>query len=127
MIKATGLPRRIDHLGRIVVPVEMRRMLEISPGDELEISVQGDSITLSRMRKGCVFCGTDQNLRTFRDKEICPNCASEAKSSFNGFDQQHDEQNNHGHDQHHEPEHHEPEHHEQQHHEEHHHEEHHWQ
>ena len=84
MIKATGLPRRIDHLGRIVVPVEMRRMLEISPGDELEISVQGDSITLSRLRRGCVFCGSDDNLRTVRDKEVCTDCANEVKSSFNG-------------------------------------------
>ena len=84
MIKATGLPRRIDHLGRIVVPVEMRRMLEISPGDELEISVQGDSITLSRLRKGCVFCGAEEGLRTYRDKEICSSCASEVRTSFNG-------------------------------------------
>ena len=87
MIKATGLPRRIDHLGRIVVPVEMRRMLEISPGDELEISVQGDSITLSPLKKGCVFCGAEEDLRTYRDKEICPSCASELRSSFNGFHQ----------------------------------------
>ena len=85
MIKSTGLPRRIDHLGRIVVPVEMRRMLEISPGDELEISVQGEKITMVRMKKGCVFCGTDENLRTYRDKQICPTCAAEAKSSFNGW------------------------------------------
>lgn len=80
MIKATGLPRRIDHLGRIVVPVEMRRMLEITPGDELEIAVQGDSITLSRLRRGCVFCGTEEDLRTYREKEICSRCAVEVSS-----------------------------------------------
>lgn len=80
MIKATGLPRRIDHLGRIVVPVEMRRMLEITPGDELEIAVQGDSITLSRLRRGCVFCSSQEDLRTYRDKEICSRCALEVSS-----------------------------------------------
>ncbi|HET6811539.1 MAG TPA: AbrB/MazE/SpoVT family DNA-binding domain-containing protein [Acidimicrobiales bacterium] len=95
MIKATGLPRRIDHLGRIVVPVEMRRMLEISPGDELEISVQGDSITLSPLKKGCVFCGTEEGLRTYRDKEICPSCASELRTSFNGSHEHYEHQEHH--------------------------------
>ena len=84
MIKATGLPRRIDHLGRIVVPVEMRRLLEISPGDELEIAVEGEAITLTRMRRGCVFCGTDENLRSYREKQICGRCAHEASASPNG-------------------------------------------
>ena len=77
-MNATGVPRRIDHLGRIVVPVELRRMLGITPGDELEIAVKGDAITLSKMRQGCTFCGTDdQGLRAFREKLICQPCASE--------------------------------------------------
>ena len=77
-MNSTGVPRRIDHLGRIVVPVELRRMLSITPGDELEIAVKNDAITLSKMRQGCTFCGSeDEGLQAFREKMICHVCASE--------------------------------------------------
>ncbi|HET6793092.1 MAG TPA: AbrB/MazE/SpoVT family DNA-binding domain-containing protein, partial [Acidimicrobiales bacterium] len=74
MINSTGLPRRIDHLGRIVVPVELRRMLGINAGDELEIAVKGDAITLTPVRQGCVFCGAEDDLHFFHDKPVCGGC-----------------------------------------------------
>ena len=70
-----GLPRRIDHLGRIVVPVELRRMLGISAGDELEIAVKEGSITLTKSTLSCVFCGTEKDLRTYKDRQVCGDCA----------------------------------------------------
>ncbi|HZT65352.1 MAG TPA: AbrB/MazE/SpoVT family DNA-binding domain-containing protein [Acidimicrobiales bacterium] len=84
-MNSTGVPRRIDHLGRIVVPVELRRMLGISPGDELEVAVKGDSVTLTKVRQGCVFCGTEDDLRSFRERLICRECTtgvSEVGPSF---------------------------------------------
>ena len=70
-----GLPRRIDHLGRIVVPVELRRMLGINAGDELEIAVREGAITLTKATRSCVFCGTEADLHSYRDRELCADCA----------------------------------------------------
>jgi transcriptional pleiotropic regulator of transition state genes len=81
-MNSTGLPRRIDHLGRIVVPVELRRMLSISPGDELEVSVKGEAITLTKLHQACVFCGTVDDLHTYRDRQVCTQCASGAATRF---------------------------------------------
>ena len=72
-----GVARRIDHLGRIVVPVELRRMFGIEAGDELEVGTDGSAITLTKVETRCVFCGTDRALRVFRDKPVCRPCASE--------------------------------------------------
>jgi AbrB family transcriptional regulator, transcriptional pleiotropic regulator of transition state genes len=71
-----GLPRRIDHLGRIVVPVELRRMLGIKAGDELEISVRDGAITLVKAGRSCVFCGSDTDLRSYRERPLCAECAA---------------------------------------------------
>jgi len=75
MINNGGLPRRIDHLGRIVVPVELRRMLGIKPGDELEIAVRDGAITLTKAGPACALCSTQENLRSYRDRWVCSDCA----------------------------------------------------
>lgn len=75
-----GLPRRIDHLGRIVVPVELRRMLGINPGDELEISARDGAITLVKASQECIFCAGTDGLRTYRERLVCPDCASAVSS-----------------------------------------------
>jgi transcriptional pleiotropic regulator of transition state genes len=82
MANSSGLPRRIDHLGRIVVPVELRRQLGINPGDELEIAVRDDSITLTKNHLTCVFCGSQEGLESYRDRMICQECAQEAAERF---------------------------------------------
>ncbi|MGH9283596.1 MAG: AbrB/MazE/SpoVT family DNA-binding domain-containing protein [Acidimicrobiales bacterium] len=74
---STGMARKVDDLGRIVLPVEMRRMFGIRPGDELEIGVDGNAILLRKMEVRCVFCGGDTGLRAFRDKQVCATCTSE--------------------------------------------------
>ena len=71
------MARKIDDLGRIVLPVELRRLHGIEPGDALEISVEGDSIMLRKLRSGCVFCGTSEGLTSFHDRPICTGCLNE--------------------------------------------------
>ena len=76
-MKTTGMARRIDELGRIVLPVELRRSFGIRPGDELEITVDSGRIVLAKVEAGCTFCGSDAELRRFRDRDVCASCASE--------------------------------------------------
>ena len=68
------MARKVDDLGRIVLPIELRRLHGIRTGDSLEISVDGDAIVLRRLAKGCVFCGAEDGLSTFRDRPICDGC-----------------------------------------------------
>ena len=74
---STGMARKVDDLGRIVLPVEMRRMFGIRPGDELEIGVDGVAIVLRKIEARCVFCGDGVSLRLFREKQVCAVCAKE--------------------------------------------------
>lgn len=74
-MKATGIVRRIDELGRIVVPKELRRTLDIAEGDPIEIFVVGREIVLKKYAPGCTFCGSVDNVKSFRDKLVCSECA----------------------------------------------------
>ena len=74
---STGMARKVDDLGRIVLPVEMRRMFGIRPGDELEIGVDGGAIMLRKIEVRCVFCGDGDGLRPHREKQVCASCAAE--------------------------------------------------
>ena len=74
MVKSTGMSRRVDELGRIVIPVELRNKLGIGEKDPLEIFVDGSSIVLKKMNSSCTFCGSDKNLIPYADKLICPKC-----------------------------------------------------
>jgi transcriptional pleiotropic regulator of transition state genes len=74
--RAGGVVRRVDELGRIVIPVEIRKRFGIVDHDALEISVQGDSIVLSRPHDECVFCGSEHELTAYRDRRVCPDCLS---------------------------------------------------
>jgi AbrB family transcriptional regulator, transcriptional pleiotropic regulator of transition state genes len=75
-----GVVRRVDELGRIVIPVEIRKRFGIADHDALEISVQGDSIVLARPHTECVFCGAGEGLTEFRDRAVCRNCVAELGS-----------------------------------------------
>ena len=71
-MKATGVVRKIDNLGRIVLPKELRRTLEINSNDPLEIYVDdGGYIVIKKVVKKCIFCGESNDLITFRDKDLC--------------------------------------------------------
>ena len=74
-MKATGIVRRVDELGRIVIPKELRDTLGIKERDKLEIYVEGDMIILHKYAPGCVFCGETRNVRDIHGTAVCGNCA----------------------------------------------------
>ena len=78
--KATGIVRKVDELGRIVLPIELRRTLEINEKDDLEIYVEGASIILRKYRPTCVFCNGAKNIITYKGKNICPRCLKGIKN-----------------------------------------------
>ena len=73
-MKSTGIVRKVDELGRIVLPIELRRTLDIDIKDSLEIYVENDAIILKKYEPTCIFCGNSKELITFNDKNICENC-----------------------------------------------------
>ena len=76
-MKSTGIVRRLDELGRIVLPIELRRNLELEVKDPVEIFVEGDSIILKKYAATCVFCGKSKDLTDFAGKQVCKTCAAE--------------------------------------------------
>ena len=73
-MKATGIVRKVDELGRIVLPIELRKILGIEPKDQLEIFVDGNIIMLCKYEPKCVFCGKSENIEKFHEKSICSEC-----------------------------------------------------
>jgi transcriptional pleiotropic regulator of transition state genes len=78
-MKATGITRKIDELGRIVLPIELRRSLEIGEKDPLEIYVEDDKIILRKYKSACVFCGNEDNIIEYKGKNICADCIAHFK------------------------------------------------
>lgn len=76
-MKSTGIVRKIDELGRIVIPIELRRNLDIDIRDSLEIFVDNESIILRKYTPACIFCGQAKDADTFKGKKICPSCKEE--------------------------------------------------
>ncbi len=80
-MSSAGIPRTIDRLGRIVVPVEFRRALGIGDHDLVEISLEGDRIVMAKLEQVCTFCGATANLRQHRSKLVCAGCISQLSSA----------------------------------------------
>ena len=78
-MKSTGIVRKVDELGRIVLPIELRRTMDIAEKDAIEIYVDGSSIILRKYEPTCIFCGDAKNIINYRGKNICPNCLKEMK------------------------------------------------
>ncbi|MGI6486368.1 MAG: AbrB/MazE/SpoVT family DNA-binding domain-containing protein [Tepidanaerobacteraceae bacterium] len=76
-MKSTGIVRRVDELGRVVIPIELRRTLDIAVKDALEIYVDSDRIVLKKYQPACIFCGSAENVVNFRGKNICKSCLRE--------------------------------------------------
>ena len=76
-MKSTGIVRRVDELGRIVLPVELRRTLNINEKDALEIYVDGGNVVLAKYEPSCVFCGSSVDVVNFKGKNVCPSCIKE--------------------------------------------------
>ena len=78
-LKSTGIVRKVDELGRVVIPIELRRTLNIEEKDSLEIYVDGEHIILKKYEPACIFCGNAKDITVYKGKNICPNCMSELK------------------------------------------------
>lgn len=73
-MKSTGIIRKVDDLGRIVLPIELRRTLDIAERDELEIYMENDQIVLRKYEPACIFCGSDRRLVIHNGKNVCREC-----------------------------------------------------
>lgn len=73
-MKSTGIIRRVDELGRVVLPIEIRRILDIEERDPLEIFLDEDRIVLRKLQPTCIFCGAEEDLQEYRSKRICRAC-----------------------------------------------------
>jgi transcriptional pleiotropic regulator of transition state genes len=76
-MKSTGIVRKVDELGRIVLPIELRRTMDISEKDALEIYVDENTIILKKYEPACIFCGDARDVEIFKGKNICKSCLKE--------------------------------------------------
>ena len=77
MVKSTGIIRKVDELGRVVIPIELRRVMGIEEKNSIEIFVDSDKIILQKHEQSCVFCGSDDDVRYYKNKLICEDCLEE--------------------------------------------------
>ncbi len=76
-MKSTGIVRRVDSLGRIVLPIELRNLINIDPKDSLEIFVEGSTIMLKKYEPQCTFCDSGDEVVHFKGKNVCKKCIAE--------------------------------------------------
>lgn len=76
-IKSIGMVRDVDGLGRVVLPKELRKTMDIHQKDPLEIYVEDDAIILKKYEPGCTFCGSISNIVSFKEKRVCKECLTE--------------------------------------------------
>lgn len=74
-MKSTGIVRKVDELGRVVIPIEIRNQFNIMEKDPIEIYVDGSSIVLKKFEPNCLFCGASKDLLSYNDKLICSSCS----------------------------------------------------
>jgi transcriptional pleiotropic regulator of transition state genes len=79
-MKARGIVRRIDALGRLVIPKELRRKIEVNDGDEVEILGAEGCIIIKKYAPACAFCGSSEELVDFKDRKLCTDCLRELKA-----------------------------------------------
>lgn len=73
-MRSTGIVRRVDELGRIVLPIELRRTLDIEVKDQIEFGLEDDRIVLRKYEESCLFCGATHDLVTYMGKSVCDEC-----------------------------------------------------
>ena len=76
-MKATGIIRRVDELGRVVIPIEIRNQFNIVEKDPIEIYVDDSSIVLKKYQPNCIFCGNTENLVEYKNKLVCEQCSGQ--------------------------------------------------
>ena len=75
-MKSTGIRRKVDDLGRVVIPAGIRRSLGIREGDQVEVHVEGDQVILAKPVDRCVFCQAEEDLQPYREKVVCRSCVA---------------------------------------------------
>ncbi len=80
-MKSTGIVRKVDELGRIVLPIELRRTFNIEVKDALEIYVDEATIILKKYEPECIFCADARNITNYKGKNICQSCLKELENS----------------------------------------------
>ena len=80
-MKSTGIVRKVDELGRIVLPIELRRTLDIEEKDSLEIYVDGNTIILKKYEPSCIFCDNVDDVVVFKGRNVCSTCIREMKKA----------------------------------------------
>ncbi|MHB1152236.1 MAG: AbrB/MazE/SpoVT family DNA-binding domain-containing protein [Eubacteriales bacterium] len=73
-MKSTGIVRKLDELGRIVIPIEIRKTMDIKDRDGVEIFVDDNKIILKKYEPACVFCGNADNVTYIKNKLVCKDC-----------------------------------------------------
>ena len=81
-MKSTGMVRKVDELGRIVLPIEIRKVLDIKEKDALEIFTEDDKIVLKKYQPACIFCGDADNVIYFNGKRVCAECIEKLKQQL---------------------------------------------
>ena len=79
-MKSTGIVRKVDELGRVVIPIELRRIFDIEVKDALEIFVEGDQIILKKYEPACIFCDDTKDVINYQEKNICRKCFADLAS-----------------------------------------------
>lgn len=79
-MRSLGIVRKIDELGRIVLPIETRKRLDISAGDGVEIFVERDRVILKKYEPACIFCGDAKNIVTYKSRNVCAACVKAMKT-----------------------------------------------
>ena len=81
-MKSTGVVRKVDELGRIVLPIEIRKILDIKQKDAIEIFTDDDKIILQKYQPACTFCQSSDNIVYFQGKRVCAACLAKIKEQF---------------------------------------------
>lgn len=79
-MKSTGVVRKMDDLGRVVLPIEIRKLMDINEKDAVEIFTDGDKIILRKYQPACLFCGEADSLVIFEEKKLCKSCIRKLQS-----------------------------------------------
>jgi transcriptional pleiotropic regulator of transition state genes len=81
-LKPVGIVRKVDQLGRVVLPKSLRKRYQMNEGEPVEILVQGDHIMLEKYRPKCVFCSSPEKVMEYKEKHICASCMEEMSQMF---------------------------------------------
>jgi len=80
-MSSSGVTRKVDQLGRVVLPVELRRTLGLREGDLVEVALEGTRVVLTKVEARCIFCGSGADLRDFAGKRVCAGCVGRLTDS----------------------------------------------